>query len=911
MQVNIKGVLPDPTNTALANQEVRITREGDSIYTSVHTDTSGAYDFTLVYGTYLIELYIKDSYMAAGTVLVDQGLPSEVTLQELFGYSVFINPEGILTLPVFWQDSIASIVDGVYSRSRESRDQIVDTNVHIGDVKTTSVTEDGLARYAENTFDMSACNARIGTEAIVYSDSDGNLTANQGNLITTGSSTVSNVKYLTDNIKDSTITSTDILTKDTEVNAHTSVSESTKYSVGDSVSSDEYLYMDTSDILSTAASVIGNTRANTSNSISINEANSVNVYIVGNSMFKTTSTITGSSIVIYTGSEVAGKVSSVTYSNDGATTTEDHLVDVLRVSREGNTLLEVNNVTNTVSIKGKLRVTALEDEDGNPIKPEDGDTIFQVYQYSDTSIGPWGDTLQSYHVWKRENYSINGYVDPEGWGTPYRFVPEQGEPGQPGDTIYEETQYSVDGISNWHTGILAGDKWRRTRTVINSVAGEWSEPVKITGDDGSTIETRSVYSLDGVYNWHSVLDPLDKYERRAVFIDGVQEGPWSDPFAIGKGADGEVGPSGSGWHTIVGRGGVFPADALATVDFINEFGRSPVLDDHLTYVDVAMPNTTHSEIKRCNSPAGSTVTWSTPTVAMNGGTIIRGTLSADRIVADTITGNLISSKTTVIAGSGSWTAGMNGDDSATAGNYQYWRFWAGATNPAIAPYRVDRDGNLFADSGRFRGKVELIGSAYMTITSSDGFGSSNQFLEWTGPKSIDSKGNPIMADVRELNAIKYFKTNGKAYFGGGITAGDFRNAITSTENSATATTPSLVFGSNGGLIDIVLTGNNSGDFSQQNTPAAGSGVTSFTIFLEKKISGSWVSVATLNGTGKWTVIAEGTDRLGDSYCMGSLTYTDSDRNTSQREYRARMTTRTVGSVPVKSQQISIVTAEVN
>lgn len=214
------------------------------------------------------------------------------------------------------------------------------------------------------------------------------------------------------------------------------------------------------------------------------------------------------------------------------------------------------------------------------------------------------------------------------------------------------------------------------------------------------------------------------------------------------------------------------------------------------------------------------------------------------------------------------------------------------------------------------GSFELIGSTYFKYFSGTPFGP-HSLIEWYGPKVNGLTWNattlePILAGMSKSNATSYTDAIGKAYFGGGIVAGDFRNAITTTQNSAIATSPSLVFGSNGGLIDIVLTGNNSGFFFNTNgAHSAGRGTTSFTILLEKKIGTNWAIVATLNGTGTWSIRAENSDRLGDCYCAGSLTYTDTDQNTNQREYRARMTTRDSGNVPVTNQEISIVTSEVN
>lgn len=50
-----------------------------------------------------------------------------------------------------------------------------------------------------------------------------------------------------------------------------------------------------------------------------------------------------------------------------------------------------------------------------------------------------------------------------------------------GDTIYEVYQYSVNGSTNWHDTYTTGDIFRRTATVTNGVQGAWSVSARITG----------------------------------------------------------------------------------------------------------------------------------------------------------------------------------------------------------------------------------------------------------------------------------------------------------------------------------------------------------------------------------------------------------------------------------------------
>ncbi len=81
---------------------------------------------------------------------------------------------------------------------------------------------------------------------------------------------------------------------------------------------------------------------------------------------------------------------------------------------------------------------------------------------------------------------------------------------------------------------------------------------------------------------------------------------------------------------------------------------------------------------------------------------------AEKIEADAITGREISSETTLTAGSGNKTAGMNGSDKAGE-PLNGIRFWSGADadHAEQADFRVNDEGTLFARNGIFTGgKIE-------------------------------------------------------------------------------------------------------------------------------------------------------------------------------------------------------------
>ncbi|ELA9841213.1 hypothetical protein V4F87_003255 [Vibrio parahaemolyticus] len=98
--------------------------------------------------------------------------------------------------------------------------------------------------------------------------------------------------------------------------------------------------------------------------------------------------------------------------------------------------------------------------------------------------------------------------------------------------------------------------------------------------------------------------------------------------------------------------------------------------------------------------------------ATTGETIIRNALiknlTATNIAADAITGNHIASNTKIIAGSGTASATLDGQDAN-------WRIYAGHSTPASAPFRVDKTGKLFATNADITGKVTATSGTFSGV----------------------------------------------------------------------------------------------------------------------------------------------------------------------------------------------------
>ena len=223
-----------------------------------------------------------------------------------------------------------------------------------------------------------------------------------------------------------------------------------------------------------------------------------------------------------------------------------------------------------------------------------------------------------------------------------------------------------------------------------------------------------------------------------------------------------------------------------------------------------------------------------------------------------------------------------------------------------------------------------------------GFGTSSQFLEWFGPRPTG--GN--LALCSEATAISYLKTNGDAYFGGSLSAGALKTAITGTSLAADASVETARYGSNGGSIQVVLSyyvySETTASYGSQTewknaitnwggTPPSGSGelfynfsksiAATASIALDRSVNGGAYSlgVTTLNVTG-------GTETLGGASIpetnshqltftrtfSGSLTYTDPQTIAQDRQYRSRITARASGIMPygtARSQRVSIISTE--
>ncbi|MBT2242691.1 hypothetical protein JQK15_03995 [Sphingobium sp. BHU LFT2] len=148
--------------------------------------------------------------------------------------------------------------------------------------------------------------------------------------------------------------------------------------------------------------------------------------------------------------------------------------------------------------------------------------------------------------------------------------------------------------------------------------------------------------------------------------------------------------------------------------------------------------------------------------------------------------------------------------------------------------------NPAGDGWEFSGGRQVTtGGSIMSITGAP-FGSTNQFLEWTGPVVSD------LADCTEANAIKFMKIDGSAYFGGGLSSGILKNEATSTVVSPTAFVTVGPFTSNGNTVNINISARYHRDYRANSGTGGISGSGSGVITVEHSADGTnWTSIGTM------------------------------------------------------------------
>lgn len=230
-----------------------------------------------------------------------------------------------------------------------------------------------------------------------------------------------------------------------------------------------------------------------------------------------------------------------------------------------------------------------------------------------------------------------------------------------------------------------------------------------------------MYSRDGFSNWHNNFSEGDywRWERYYSVPEGSSK-PWPEPpfeslcmkIIPEKGPDYSDGDSGAGWYKDTTTLLDYPNNADAITCFIKLAQRDPIQGDHLMLTNTSPAPVGWTCTKYFNVSDSS---WCKGDFEFNGSVIVNGTLGAEKIVAGSISGNEISSSTTICAGTGNNIAKMSGLDTV--------RLSAGNADMNIAPFRVDQTGKLTATNANITGAINannLVANGSVSIGGTSG-----------------------------------------------------------------------------------------------------------------------------------------------------------------------------------------------
>ena len=221
---------------------------------------------------------------------------------------------------------------------------------------------------------------------------------------------------------------------------------------------------------------------------------------------------------------------------------------------------------------------------------------------------------------------------------------------------------------------------------------------------------------------------------------------------------------------------------------------------------------------------------------------------------------------------------------------------------------IDGDGNLTgfqligsnAGPGSFNlintdlrmgtGRIILNTGSFMQVQGL-GFGRDSDLIEWFGPTMA-------IEQCSRANGVTYKTLNGLAYFGGGLAAGVIKNAVQTTDTTATAVLNSGVFGSNGRSRRVVVSYNWSRVAEIPRTQAAGNGSIGAQLLI---YSGS-TQIGQLDVSGIWTRSTFGGSGNPARYeeDMGGAVTINDTTGGSTVQYRVVLATRSLGPGPASA-----------
>jgi hypothetical protein len=157
---------------------------------------------------------------------------------------------------------------------------------------------------------------------------------------------------------------------------------------------------------------------------------------------------------------------------------------------------------------------------------------------------------------------------------------------------------------------------------------------------------------------------------------------------------------------VTSLSGIPSTDASKSAHYKDKIGADPITSSVLVYVK---NNTVNGGFTKYYTYSGSS--WSAINLVVDGNLLATGTVTADAIAANTITGNQITSNLDLKVGTGNLSSTISATDSS-------YRFWVGHDSSGSAPFRVTKAGSLELNSGATSSALILKNNAIIIRDSS-------------------------------------------------------------------------------------------------------------------------------------------------------------------------------------------------
>ncbi|MGL4616517.1 MAG: hypothetical protein ACRCVV_22020 [Shewanella sp.] len=357
-----------------------------------------------------------------------------------------------------------------------------------------------------------------------------------------------------------------------------------------------------------------------------------------------------------------------------------------------------------------------------------------------TATAGWTTSMQTTDTTKRYlwNYEVTTYTDKTSTITLPVIIGTHGATGDNGYnaatlTIYQRASSApalptANVVYTFATGSITG---------LNN---NWSYTIPTSGSGTIWISTATALSRDAT--------------------DTISPSEWAAPAVLAQ--SGEAGKHGAGSYVVVVANiSYVPNDAGKDNHILQLAARPAQSGDMLTYTTPANAADTDKFVRQYIRNANA---WEAFIFAVDGSAVINGTLAAQALKAESAIVDKL------------YISDANAQNEMTLSGKGNYRIWSGNADPTLAPFSVDKQGNLTAKNGVFSGKVEMIGADFMMVQNPASWGSEGLWY-WFGKKSLLSNGSPNLAFMTKANALEWKDIYGNGYYGGLILSGELVNKL--------------------------------------------------------------------------------------------------------------------------------------